>query len=243
MDNGRTQARPGLRPTSDLGFKKILASEEHKTITQGFIKDFFGLDVELDDIHVVNPYSIPAFEADAPVLGLQKTLRDITIQVVNADSAVVIQVHKEVHSVKRAVYHLSNLYVSQRNEHQHNWKNLRPAWSMNVTTHQMFNDSCALHMFSLHDTRTGEPRLPVLAQLGFFELTKTETPTPVLSRWRDFLLTGEAQDDDPSYIRSAADIISGVNLSQVECDLNNALEIVSAFQEAMEQVAPAQEQG
>ena len=231
MNNGRAQA--GLRPTSDLGFKKILASEDHKTITQGFIKDFFGLQVDLDDIHIINPYSIHAIEESTDGEAAQKlrqTLRDITIQVDSTDLAVEMQVRREGHFIQRALYYLDDLYVSHYNQHQHRYMDLRPVWSMNLMGHQLFDDQRALHTFSLRDDLTCQPLRPVLTKLGFFELTKTET-TPELTRWRDFLLTGDTQDGDPSYICSAADIIRWVNLSQKERNMDKLLEKAIADQE------------
>ncbi|MDR1077590.1 MAG: hypothetical protein LBL55_02800 [Propionibacteriaceae bacterium] len=60
-------AKPKLiAPTNDLLFKKTLASEDHKTILQGFIRDFFGLDVPLRDLVVQNPYNIQAFDLVDP---------------------------------------------------------------------------------------------------------------------------------------------------------------------------------
>jgi len=229
MDSGRAQA--GLRPTSDLGFKKILASEDHKTITQGFIKDFFGLNVELDDIHIINPYSIHEFEDGESTQKLRQTLRDITIEVVNTDLAVEMQVRREGHFVQRALYYLDDLYISHYNDRQHRYMDLRPVWSMNLMGHQLFDDQRALHTFSYRDDLTSERLSPVLKRLGFFELTKTGATTPELSSWRDFLVTGQSQDDDPTYIRSAADIIRWVNLSQEERNMDKLLEKAIADQE------------
>ncbi|MCL1912386.1 MAG: Rpn family recombination-promoting nuclease/putative transposase [Eubacteriaceae bacterium] len=52
-----------LAPTNDLLFKKMLASEEPKDITQGFIRDFFGIEADLGEINIVAPYSINAYKA------------------------------------------------------------------------------------------------------------------------------------------------------------------------------------
>ena len=229
MNSGRAQA--GLRPTSDLGFKKILASEDHKTITQGFIKDFFGLNVELDDIHIINPYSIHKFEDGESTQKLRQTLRDITIQVDSADLTVEMQVRREGHFIQRALYYLDDLYVSHYNQHQHRYMDLHPVWSMNLMGRQLFDDQRALHTFSLRDDLTCQPLRPVLTSLGFFELTKTGATTPALSRWRDFLVTGQSQDGDPTYIHSAADIIRWVNLSQKERNMDKLLEKAIADQE------------
>jgi len=51
-----------IKVTNDLMFKKLLASEEHKDILQGFIKDFCGLDVECSEIQIETPYSIDLYK-------------------------------------------------------------------------------------------------------------------------------------------------------------------------------------
>jgi len=102
---------------------------------------------------------------------------------------------------------------------------------MNLMGRQLFDDQRALHTFSLRDDLTCQPLRPVLTRLGFFELTKTGATTPALSRWRDFLVTGQSQDGDPTYICSAADIIRWVNLSQEERDMDKLLEKAIADQE------------
>ena len=49
-------------PLNDLLFKKMLATESQKHILQGFIKDFFEMDVALDEIILVTPYSIKSYQ-------------------------------------------------------------------------------------------------------------------------------------------------------------------------------------
>ena len=71
-----------LRPTGDLAFKKLLASEEHKAVTRGFVADFFGIEASLDDIRIENPYSISPsdLEGGADELArLRQTFRDVTV--------------------------------------------------------------------------------------------------------------------------------------------------------------------
>ncbi|MDR0591890.1 MAG: hypothetical protein LBG60_01260 [Bifidobacteriaceae bacterium] len=61
-------ARAGrLRPTGDLGFKKLLASEGHKAVTRGFVADFFGIEASLDEIRIQNPYSIHPVDLSAVI--------------------------------------------------------------------------------------------------------------------------------------------------------------------------------
>ena len=50
-------------PTNDLASKKVLANPEHKEIIQGFIHDFLNLDISVDEIKIMNPYSVKAYRA------------------------------------------------------------------------------------------------------------------------------------------------------------------------------------
>jgi len=215
-----------VMPTTDLGFKKILASNEHKTITQGFIADFFGLHVKLDDIHIVNPYSIQPMTAsgtDAPQKKLRETLRDITVEIAGADVTIEMQMLREPNYTKRALYYLAELYTSNynpeskqhRNHRRDHYATLRPTWSMNVLGEQVFDCQHSYHMFTLHDPNLNETLIPELIRFGFYELTKPDT-VPQIARWRDFLLTGRAADTAPAYLKEAASIIEYVNLSPEE---------------------------
>jgi len=209
-----------------LGFKKILASTDHKTITRGFIADFFGLDVDVDDIHIVNPYSIQPVDGPDGQRKLSETFRDITVEIADADLCIEMQVVREPNFVKRAVYYLDDLYTSRyktgrgrRRRHYpgelDRYAILRPTWSMNVLAQPGLACEHPFHMFRLHDVDLNESLVPELVRLGFFELTKPGAPVK-LARWRDFLTSGVAQRGDPEYLREAASIIEYVNFSQEE---------------------------
>jgi len=227
-----------IRPTSDLGFKKILASDDHKTITQGFIADVFGLQVSVNEIDIRNPYSIKAYEEHIKAEGVQQrlhqTLRDITISVNAVDVTVELQICREISFVKRAYYYMADLYTSHYHQGfgDDRYASLRPVWSVNILGEPMFTCAHPWHMFTLHDTVLDEPLVPQLARLGFFELSKMEEVSPQLTRWRNFLNSGVADDTDPSYLQEAASIISYVNLSRKERAMDKLLEKAIATREA-----------
>jgi len=216
-----------VMPTTDLGFEKILASTDHKNITRGFIADFFGLSVNVDDIHIVNPYSIQPADGPDGQRKLTETFRDITVEIADADLCLEMQVVREANFVKRALYYMDDLYTSRykagrgkgrqrrRPDGLDRYAILRPVWSMNVLAQPGLDCEHPFHMFRLHDVDLNESLVPELVRLGFFELSKPGASAK-LARWRDFLTSGVAQGGDPDYLHEAASIIEYVNFSTEE---------------------------
>jgi len=215
-----------VSPTSDLAFKKILASEDHKTVTQGFLKDFFGVDVPLDDIHIVNPYSIHAYEEDGKT-GRRKvfreTSRDVTIAVSLADVTVELQMHRTPAFIERSIYYATDMQNARYNQETRSlgrlaadrFGSIRPAWSLAILGYTEWADERPFRMGIMCDEETREPFEPRMLRIGYYELTKPDT-NPARARWQQFLLTGVAQPDDPGYLREAAAIIEYANLSREE---------------------------
>ena len=223
-------------PTTDLMFKKILASNDHKTITQGFIADFFGVDVELNDIRIVNPYSISAYPHMGGGRRLRETLRDVTLEVRNTNVAVEMQLRAHETFPKRGLFYWADLFTGgygrgakrRRQEPDDDYfANLRPTWAMNILGQPLLKCPHAYHMFTLHDAHWDEEMLPELIRFGFYELTKPDTNAedfPRLARWRGFLRSGQADTADPEYLQEAASIIEYVNLSSEERSMIDAAE-------------------
>jgi len=219
-------------PTSDLAFKKILASEDHKSVTRGFIKDFFGVDVELDDIRIVNPYSIKAYPK--PGRGkrrgkgqmLRETRRDITIEATVADVTVEMQLYWDPAFVLRSLYYALDLFMRRYGLNRDTdtaggvdgFAGLVPVWSISILGRPYFEDTRAYRMGVLCDEDTGELFEPRLIRWGFYELTKTDD-NAARARWARFLQTGVATADDPEYLREAASIIDTVNMTPEERDM------------------------
>jgi len=222
-------------PTSDLAFKKILASNDHKTVTQGFIKDFFGVLVEVDDIRIVNPYSIRAYreavgDGSRPVL--RETLRDVTIELSLADVTVELQLRPQTTFLYRGFLYLAEVFLRGYNKfgHQHTgdrYDGLRPVWVADLVAGTLVDDGVAFRMLEPFDRVRGVGVSPEVFRWGIFEMTKPGAP-PELARWRDFLLSGKAGDDDPEYLHEAASIIDNANMTQEERDMISAKEFAEA---------------
>ena len=113
-------AEPNIRinPLNDLLFKKMLATEDKKTILQGFIRDFFDINAALDEIILVTPYSIKSYmeytqitdnnetinqdDNPVPVHVMRETLRDITVVVKTADLLIELQIYNDKYFIIRS---------------------------------------------------------------------------------------------------------------------------------------------
>ena len=84
-----------ISPTSDLGFKKVLASTENIDILIGFISDFFN--ITPTDITIENPYSIKAYKElldGKEIEQLRQTLRDVSASFATADFSSEVQIRR-----------------------------------------------------------------------------------------------------------------------------------------------------
>jgi len=218
---------PGkVLPTSDLAFKKILASEDHKTVTQGFIKDFFDVHVEVDDIRIVNPYSIHAYQEAAEngtYQVLRETLRDTTFDLSLADMTVEMQLTNQDVFLYRGFLYMGDLFRQGYDKLGHQragdrYGGLRPVWKMDLLRQPFFDDDLPFRLLLPHDPVRHVTLKPEVFRWGLFEMTKPGAP-PELARWRDFLLSGKAGDDDPEYLHEAASIIDNVNMTREEREM------------------------
>ncbi|MDR1264759.1 MAG: PD-(D/E)XK nuclease family transposase [Propionibacteriaceae bacterium] len=232
-----------IAPTNDLLFKKTLASEDHKTILQGFIHDFFNLQVSLANLTIQNPYNIHAYDHinpdhpdNPPDHELRQTLHDVAATCPAGDIQTELQIRHEANFTWRVVYYLAARLASHYNNPalaQTNpfgridrYSSLIPVRSMNILGFNLFHDhGHALTRLGLLDPDTGRRLNPDPLTLGFFELRK---PAPrnnlKLECWRHYWRTGQALDTAPPYIHEAAYIIELANLTRQERDMITATE-------------------
>jgi predicted transposase/invertase (TIGR01784 family) len=220
-----------IPPTNDLAFKKLLASEDHKTITQGFIKDLFGMDVGLDKIHLRNPYSIHVLDQDdaESAKQLRLSVRDITIEVESADLTVELQVRKENFFTQRALYYMSNLFTARKQDstkaRDDTFKDMRPVRSLNILGFDLFECGHAQHTFWLRDDTWAGERLTLdWLNVGFLELRKSVFADDRARLWSQFLLSGLAPEGAPDYLVEAEQVVGYWKLNRKERIMMNLLE-------------------
>ena len=150
--------------TSDLAFKKVLASEENKDILSGLIHDFFG--VVAENLTIINPYSIDVCkdfaEGRKDMSVLRQTLNDITATFRMADFVSELQIRKTRYFDERSIYYplkrfCDNYSIPGRMEIGADGKpnrcsSLRPVYALNILGYAHFpDDNGPLRIFELYD--------------------------------------------------------------------------------------------
>jgi predicted transposase/invertase (TIGR01784 family) len=220
-----------IPPTNDLAFKKLLTSEDHKTITQGFIKDLFGMEVELDKIRFRSPYTIYVVDQDdaESTKQLRTSIRDITIEVESADLTVELQIRKEDFFTQRALYYAANLLTARKqdskDDRNETFKAILPVRSLNILGFNMFNCAHAQHTFWLRDdTWAGEQLTLDWLSVGFLELRKSIFADDRAQLWAKFLLSGYAPEGAPDYLVEAEQMVEYWKLSRKERIMMSVME-------------------
>jgi len=104
-----------LRPTSDLGFRKIFGSMEHREVIAAFLKDMFGIIVDPKDIRIRNPYTFQSYAHPSKEKGSQllSRERDITLTVIDAPNVTIeLQLANHEAFLERVLLYLTDLYSS-----------------------------------------------------------------------------------------------------------------------------------
>jgi len=176
-----------ISPTSDLAFKKVLASEDTKDILGGFINDFFGIEVTPDEITIKNPYSITVYWEyvnGEEITELHDTIKDIAASFKIADFVSELQIRKTSYFDERALYYpFEQFYKNYDNAGSMKvmkdgrplrYSSLRPVYALNVLGYNHFQgDNDALRIFELYDPKRNKRYKKDLLKIGFFELSKT----------------------------------------------------------------------
>jgi len=246
-----TQPKKWYPPTNDYAFKCVFGNPQHLDITAGFIRDFFGIEVDGSDLRLLNSTSIDQAKLDQLDANGRRiffeTMRDITFDIPSAKVTIEMQIVNQPTFLKRSFYYLSRLYAENYGIDEltkDNYKNLKPVWSMNILAHTRFEyDNNPYRVFSLRDEMTGA-QIPewTPVRLGYFEIPKqlrltgreTDEAAKHRTAWAIFFDTGIAPDGAPEYIRNAASIIYRVNTDPVEAKMLDAFEKAQADLDARE---------
>jgi predicted transposase/invertase (TIGR01784 family) len=227
-----------------LAFKKILCSQGHEAVPQGFIADFFGIEAELGQIRIENPYSIQPRDLGAgedELAKLRQTFRDVTLAVDAAlDLVVELQLHLTRFFEARSLYYLFDRFNSRydraaaelKGAADWRYSSLRAVYGLNIVAEELGGSPAALRMYRLYDPALGEAMVPDLLRVGYWDLTKSAGLTGRQAAWREFLLTGVAPQGAPAYLREASKMIEYVNLRTEEREMADVLEKARATAEA-----------
>jgi hypothetical protein len=234
-----------ILPTGDLAFKKVLASEAHKEILCGFIRDFFDIEVTPQEITIENPYSIAAYKdfiKGEEVTELSPTVKDIAASFKIADFVSELQIRKNHYYDERALYYPFERFCQNYSKvgfmkttadgRPIRYSSLRPIYSLNILGYEHFKgDNDALRIFELYDPKRNK-KFKELLKIGFFELVKSNIETENQNHWRDYFTIGEVNVEAPEYIKKASQIIELVNLTEEERKMASALEKYQVIRDA-----------
>jgi predicted transposase/invertase (TIGR01784 family) len=234
-----------IRPTGDLAFKKVLASENTKDILCGLINDFFGFSVQAQEISLESPYSIDSYRAylkGEDVMELHQTIKDVSASFKTANFISELQVRKTRFYDERALYYPFDRFCKNYSKpgymeisadgRPNRYSGLRPVYSLNILGYNHYEDDDALRIFEMYDPVRNKKYGKELLKIGFFELNKENIETEAQKHWRDYFLTGEVKPDAPDYIIRASRMIELANLSEEEREMATLLERAQAERDA-----------
>jgi len=232
-----------ISPTSDLGFKKSLASSENKDILRGLIGDFFGVWPALGDITITSPYSIKAYQellkqangTEQVVAKLRQTIKDVSADFKVAGFSAEAQISKSIYFSKRSIYYACDSFCANYNkpgemEQDYDgsfllYSSLKPVYHVNIIGYPHFvGDDDALRIFKFYDPVRNKSFGVDYLNIAYFELTKNNVESENLRHWWTYFKTGEAPDNAPEYIRKASRILDKANLTKEERDVINQME-------------------
>ncbi|MCL1997847.1 MAG: PD-(D/E)XK nuclease family transposase [Turicibacter sp.] len=240
-----------ISPTNDLAFKKVLASVEHIEILQGFITDFY--EIEITDLAINNPYSIADYKEilnGVELVQLRQTIKDISASFRLAadetadlgDFISELQLQKSRYFDERALFYPFDRFCKNYNLAENmektatgktnKYSSLRPIYALNIMGYTHFDDSYtdnALHIFEFYDIKRQRRYKRDLIKIAFFELTKTAGLTVNQRHWLDYFNSGVISADAPNYIKKASRLIELVNLAEEEKMIVAALEKAEAI--------------
>ena len=245
-----------ISPAGDLGFKKVLASEGNKDILAGFIRDFYGFDVDESDLVLEHPYSIAAYReyvegrevsvlrhTGKDVAASFNPLIDVTALLKRADFISEMQIKKARYFAERFLYYPFERFCQNYNKagfmetgtdgKPNRYSSLRPVYALNIIAEPHFtDDGDALRVFEMYDPRRHKRYPKRLVEIGFFELSKHNVETDNQKQWQDYFRTGIASPNAPDYIHKASQVIDFVNLTEEERAMANVLEKAQALYDA-----------
>jgi predicted transposase/invertase (TIGR01784 family) len=230
-----------ISPTSDLAFKKVLASEDTKDVLAGFISDILLFTPA--DITLKNPYSIDIYSEllkGNDINKLRQTIKDVAASLKTLDFISEMHVRRIHFFDERVLYYPFDAFCKNYNQAiipnsagVIRYSSLKPVYSINILDFIHFkDDSDALRVLELYDPKRRKALEKKYLQIAFFELGKQNFETENQRHWRDYFKTGEVKDTAPAYIKKASEIIKFVNMREEERNMVLAYEKAQALYEA-----------
>ena len=208
-------------PKTDIAFKKIFGSSEHKIVLIEFLNAVLELEYLIVDVTILNPYQAPK------IIGLKETILDVRAKDQKGREFIVeMQVEKDTSFYKRAIYYSSKAYVQQIAKGE-NYKRLKPVIFIGILDFQVFESENYLSKHLILNVETQEHSLKDL-EFNFIELAKfnkkEEELESLVEKWVYFLKHAYSLETVPSSadtegLKQAYEIANQYGWNQKELDI------------------------
>ena len=173
-------------PKEDIAFKKIFGDERHPQVLKSFINAVLGLQgqEQVDQLKLLNPNQAPELK------GLKNTIVDVQAQDKRGFKFIVeMQVERDEHFAKRALYYSSKAYCRQIATGA-SYSKLNPVYFIGVLDFPLLEGEQYLSRHLILNQATGKQELKDLVW-NFIELPKFKLKEPELNtveqKWIYFL--------------------------------------------------------
>ena len=177
---------PFVDPKEDIAFKKIFGDERHPQVLISFINAVLGLQgpEQVDKLKLLNPNQAPEFK------GLKNTIVDVQAQDKRGFKFIVeMQVERDEHFAKRALYYSSKAYTRQIASGA-SYSKLNPVYFIGVLDFSLLEGEDYLSRHLILNQVTGKQELKDLVwnfiELPKFKLRESQLNT-VEQKWIYFL--------------------------------------------------------
>ena len=199
-------------PKQDIAFKKIFASEGHPKPLISLLNALLGLKGEQSIVAIeqLNPYQAPKIN------GLKESLLDIRAQDRSGTKFIVeMQVQKDEHFAKRALYYSSKAYSSQI-ERAQDYLKLNAVYFVGILNFNLLEGEEYLSRHLVLNESTGQQELKDL-EWTFLELPKMRQEAEELSdlaqKWAYFFKNAQSMGEIPESLAEEAAIVEAFELA------------------------------
>ncbi|MGP8329183.1 MAG: Rpn family recombination-promoting nuclease/putative transposase [Methanosarcinaceae archaeon] len=199
-------------PKSNIAFKKIFGNENKKEILISFINAALDLegDQAIKDVDILDPYQAPKLEM------LKETVLDVRVKDHRGFSFIVeMQVERQEHFAKRALYYTSKAYVSQIDKAV-DYAKLSPVIFIGILNFSIFKSEHYLSRHLLLNIENNQNEIKDIA-FTFIELTKFKLEEDkletIIDKWVFFIKHAENLEVIPEKLKGTRAIVEAFEMA------------------------------
>jgi len=192
-------------PRSDIAFKKIFGSQERSHILISFLNAALGFSGErsIASLVILNPYQAPKIK------GLKESNLDVKAKdQAGREFIVEMQVERDIHFTKRAVYYSAKAYTQQLGKSL-KYDTLNPVYFLGILDFSIFEGAEPISRHLILNEKTRNQDIKELEfnfiELDKFDKTEKQLKT-IVDKWLFFLKNTSQLDAVPKALKSEPEI-------------------------------------